>query len=365
MSFVSFPHIYDPRNAFTRVSMRAAYAGRDEAGQPIYDGTRRKPLITFVGQVKIHGTNAAIRFEEDGSIVCQQRGGDVPDDETHFGFKTFVQSLPKHVTDLMLAQARQSFSRIETRKRREDPTVEHPVPFPFTVFGEWFGAGVIRGNTAVNQLQDKRFYIFAVSSGTQGSEEEGTEDTRFWGDGKNIDPLHPLILNAANYYGVTVDINFNSDASIAEGLKRMSECTAEVEELCPVGRELGVTGTGEGLVWTALGDNDNRVWCKTKGDKHSKTKVRAVNPEAEAKKSALATFASSLVTQGRINQAMHVLPASDKSKTGDVTRWVVNDILREEALAISESGFDARELTALLGRQASRMFLDTLAGEEG
>ena len=351
MSFVSFPHIYDPKNAFKRVSMRASYVGRDENDQPIYDGMRPKPLVTFVGQVKVHGTNAAIRFEEDGRIVCQQRGGDVPDDGGHFGFKAFVRALPKHVTDMMLSQARQAFSRFEKPA------------FPFTIFGEWFGMGIVRGDTAVNKLKDKRFYIFAVSSGEHGSSEEGAEDTRVWGDIKGIDPHYHGILNANNYYGVTVDINFNSDASIAAGLKRMTECTKEVEDMCPVGRELGVEGTGEGIVWTALGDNDSRVWCKTKGDKHSKTTVKAVDPEADAKKSALAAFAESLVTQGRINQAMDILPANDKSKTGEVARWVVNDILREEALTIQESGFEGKSVTALLGRAASRKFLETLAGE--
>lgn len=369
MSFVSFPHIYDPKNAFKRVSMRASYVGRDANDQPIYDGMRPKPLVTFVGQVKVHGTNAAIRFEEDGRIVCQQRGGDVPDDASHFGFKAFVQALPKSVTDLMLVQARQAFSRYETAQRlvalTSDEPVEEKAKFPFTIFGEWFGMGIVRGDTAVNKLKDKRFYIFAVSSGEHGSEEEGAEDTRVWGDIKGIDPHYHGILNANNYYGVSVDINFNSDASIAAGLKLMTECTTEVEEMCPVGRALGVEGTGEGIVWTALGDNDSRVWCKTKGDKHSKTTVKAVDPEADAKKSALASFAESLVTQGRINQAMDVLPANDKSKTGDVARWVVNDILREEALAIQESGFDEKSVTALLGRAASRKFLETLAAESG
>ncbi len=352
--FVHFPHIYDPANTFRKISMQAAYAGRDENGDPIYDGTRPKPKMTFTGHVKVHGTNAAIRFEPDGSIVCQQRNGDVPPDEGHMGFKAFVNGLPAEELQQLLVSA---IDALRDQGLTGDLS-------PITIFGEWFGAGIIRGNTAVNQTTFKRFYIFGVCTG--GSGDDAQTDTRIWAkDISKVRCVNNFVLNAADFSVGSIEVDFKSDASAAETVVHMAEATSKVEEHCPVGASLGLVGTGEGVVWTAF-LHDKQYLCKTKGAKHAKTRVRVLDPVAEAKKSATARLAEDLVTEERVNQAIDSLGEGvtpTREHTSVVCRWVVADVLREEVVRISDAAVEERSFNAALGRAASRLFLSLL--EEG
>lgn len=61
---VKYPSIEQWRNVVSKVSQRTAYVGKDENGNPIYDGTRKKPTIQFVKTVKIHGC-----FEKDTLVT--------------------------------------------------------------------------------------------------------------------------------------------------------------------------------------------------------------------------------------------------------------------------------------------------------
>ena len=60
----------------------------------------------------------------------------------------------------------------------------------------------------------------------------------------------------------------------------MIEITEAVENECPVGKHFGVSGVGEGVVWTCVSEgwNDSGTWFKVKGEAHVKgTSIEGLN----------------------------------------------------------------------------------------
>ena len=353
MPFVSFPHIGDIDSALRRLRFAAAYTGRDVTGEPVYDHSRPKPTVVFKGKVKVHGTFAAIRFDPDGTYAVQSRSTDEVVDG-HMGFAAFVKEL----------DASGVLHKIKVQAKKvglvaESPELQHE---PITVAGEWFGAGVVRGNTAVSRLKEKHWGIFMVVVGNVIDEQH--DERFFFHDLTKFErPQHSRVHVMDDFGMFTVTANLNDDLSVAQARERMIALTNAVDENCPVGAKLvpdADSKTGEGIVWTTQ-FQDHDTWCKTKGSKHSATKVRVIDPEEAAKRTAVAALGVSLASEGRVQQAMDILNASGitnltRLDTAAISRWVVTDALREGAEEIKAGGFTVKEATASIGRRAAIVF---------
>ena len=68
MSTIKYPSIELFKSLIRKVKDRANYRGKDENGNPIYVDSVL-PVITFTGTVKIHGTNAGIRFDGNEMVA--------------------------------------------------------------------------------------------------------------------------------------------------------------------------------------------------------------------------------------------------------------------------------------------------------
>jgi hypothetical protein len=60
---IKFPSIEQFRTVVSNVNRHFNFVGLDENGDTIYDPTLSKPVITFKGTVKLHGTNAGVSFD--------------------------------------------------------------------------------------------------------------------------------------------------------------------------------------------------------------------------------------------------------------------------------------------------------------
>ena len=72
---VKFPSIEQFRNVIANVNRTFNFTGLDENGEPMYDVTKNKPVLTFDGTVKLHGTNAGVCYNETGGLWAQSRTG--------------------------------------------------------------------------------------------------------------------------------------------------------------------------------------------------------------------------------------------------------------------------------------------------
>lgn len=327
---IKFPSIEQFRNVVKEVQLRAAYAGKDDDGKPIYDGSKPKPILTFHGTPKLHGTNAGIVME-GGQVYYQSRERVLTLESDNCGFmRHMLGDGPMLVTaDMFGSVADHCGIKIS------DGTA-------IAIYGEWCGQGVQSG-VAISQLP-KMLVVFAVKVGDE------------WIDfrGLNLTNADARIFDIHDFPSWDITIDFENPQLSQNDLV---DITNKVEDECPVGRAFGVSGVGEGVVWTC-GD----LMFKVKGEKHSATKVKTLSEvDAEAIKTVI-EFVERTVTENRLEQGLHVLQNElQKPFTmihmGDFIRWVYGDVVKEESDTIEASGIDPKKLGSPIADRCRRWYI--------
>ena len=164
------------------------------------------------------------------------------------------------------------------------------------------------------------------------------------------------IYNIEDYPTYSIDIDFNMPQLVQNEL---SDLTIKVEEECPVAKAFGFSGIGEGIVWTAeFKGNVHRF--KVKGEKHSSSKVKTLANVNVEKLEGIQKFVDYAVTESRFNQAIeNVFPNDepiDVRKMGDVIRWVVNDVIKEEMDTMVENQVEPKEVNKYISSKVREMF---------
>lgn len=319
---IKFSDIEQFRNVLRNVQHKAQYVGKDEQGEPIMNRLAICPTLTCESTVKIHGSNLSVVLD-DYKMEIQSRNNVISVDNDCYGFARWIFDLPQDVIK-------------EFQKLFGNQCV---------IFGEWAGKGIQKG-VAVGEL-DKFWTIFRVE----------TLDGQ-WIDINNIDLTH---LNQHRIYSVyqfgveTLEIDFEHPA---EAVNKMNELTLAVEKECPVGKFFGVSGIGEGRVWTIKHPeyrNSKFVW-KVKGSEHSNSKVKKLASVDIEKMKSIEDFVAKHTSEERLTQAYNWVieqfkEATDK-QTGDFIRWVFNDILKEEKDELEGSGLTQKDLGGAVAKVA-------------
>lgn len=316
-----FPSIGQFRNVVRAERESAEYHSRPPAKR------------TYVGTIKLHGTNAGIRLTETGELLFMSRTRVItPEDDNH----GFARHMAAHANTIRSALA---------------PL--YPAQ-DMAVFGEWCGAGV-QSNVGISAEQ-KLFMVFALRVGDA------------WADPAAVPRLpEARVFNVRDYPMWEREIDFSEPEQIQNDLIELTEA---VEAACPVALAFGHAGIGEGIVWTPKdGDLDSRYWFKVKGEKHSSSKVKVLAAVDVERFAARAELVASLVTENRLQQGLdlHVNEFArplEMSAIGDYLRWVFNDIAKEEADTITASGFDQKELGKPISDIAKRFYIRAAQGIE-
>lgn len=306
------------------------------------------PTIKFSGSAKIHGTNAGIGFSPDGSVWFQSRENIITYEKDNAGFATWGEQ--------NLSAWKEIYAKI----------VEHfDIPHEkFYIYGEWYGASIQKG-VAVSQLDHKKFGIFKAAFVT-GEVETVVDVTALnfirssYFD--NVDVIDCIVPP------VEIEINFENPQSVQN---KLLELTLAVEAECPIGKYFGISGTGEGLVWTAI-SVDYLPKFKTKGEKHSSSKVTTVRELTEAEvtsKSNAAEFVAFALTENRLQQGITKLgemglPIEIKSM-GAYLKWIGNDILTECHDTLVTSYIERKDVMPKIADKARNWFLNYINKEMG
>lgn len=318
-----YPSIEQFRNVIKRVKMAHDYKGKDEDGNPIYKHTDNYPVLRFFGTVKLHGTNAGVVKYADGRIEFQSRERVLSLEEDNAGFMNEMQS-----KDLSFLFSRFQFSE------------------SVAVFGEWCGGNIQKG-VAINGL-DKMFVIFGVMV----DDEWVPIPNGFYDESVSV----YSILQFPTY---EIDIDFNNPELSQNALIEM---TVAVEEKCPVGASFGKDGIGEGIVFSYL--DDPALKFKSKGEKHSASKVRKLNPIDVEAMAGINEFVDSSVTESRLEQGFSFFNENgievDSKNTGEFLRWIVTDVLKEEGDTIAENGLDEKKVKSAIVTKARMWFLNKI-----
>lgn len=339
---IKFPSIEQFRTIVSNVLRHFNFVGLDEDGEAIYDTTKPKPTLKFKGSVKLHGTNAAVSYNEDGGLWAQSRENIITVEKDNAGFAFFVDT-NKGIFQHLIAEV-----LIKNDLDAKQNTV--------TIYGEWCGGNIQKG-VGISNLP-KSFFIFGVKvSPIVADEEEAKLKPAYWVDYDYLRSPDNKIYNILDYPTWEIDIDFNMPQLVQN---KLSELTLAVEEECPVAKAFGFSGIGEGIVWTV--ELNGIVYrFKVKGEKHAgSSKVKTLANVDVEKLESVRDFIDYAVTQGRFNQGIeNTFPNEEPinvKKMGDLIRWVVNDIIKEESDTLAENGLEPKDVNSQISGKVREMF---------
>ncbi len=330
------------RDVVRNVKTDTTFVGLDEDGGAIFDSSIPLPSIIFTGSIKLHGTNGSVCLHK-GKVYAQSKSRIVTVGDDNFGFALFVEK-NKEVFENMLQS-------IAAANNVDEESV-------LTLFGEFAGKGIQNG-VGISNL-DRSFFIF----GCKVSDPQD-EQLSYW---MEVDSFSPFLLNSDGIYNLDsftkhlVNVDFSSSASLGRAQQTFEKLTYEVEEECPVAKHLGYSGIGEGLVWTA-NHNGKFYRFKTKGEKHSSTKVKKLASVNVEKLEGVESFVEYASTENRFNQAIGEVFGKDPldvKKLGELIKWVVSDISSEEVDTLLENGLEPKDVNKYIAQDVRQRFMEKL-----
>lgn len=338
---IKFPSIEQFRTVVANVNRHFNFVGLDENGDAIYNPTLPKPTITFKGTVKLHGTNAGVSFNIKNGLWAQSRENIITPEKDNAGFAFFVEANKEIFEGLMLHVA-----------EKEEINRNHNT---ITIYGEWCGGNIQKGVGITNL--PKSFFIFGVKiTPHTETEEELHANPAYWVDSTYLRAPEVNIYNIDDYPTYSIDIDFNMPQLVQN---QLSELTIAVEDECPVAKAFGFSGIGEGIVWSAEFKGVVHRF-KVKGEKHSSSKVKVLAAVDTEKLNSIKEFVDYAVSESRFNQAIeNVFPNEepiDVKKMGDVIRWVVNDVIKEEMDTMVENKIEPKDVNKYISSKVREMF---------
>jgi len=353
MKMIKYPSIEQFRNVIHDVKHSAQYQGMDEDGNPIMDINAKMPKITFNGTVKLHGSNGGVSYQ-NRNLVTLSRKNIITPQKDNAGFANFVDKNKEIIKDFMIGISTQY--KVHTDKNY------------ISIYGEWAGQGIQKGVGI--SLIPKSWFIFGVKI-TPLDEDLPAYwvDIDFVIDGKLFLEYTPArIYNIKNFKQFTVTVDFEKPEL---SQNTFVELVNEVEDRCPVASTFLPDNpelVGEGIVWTGK-YKDNEYRFKTKGEKHSKSKVKVVrelSPEDLAKLSKVEQCVEQIFSAQRANQALTEIFGPnfeediDVKKLGEYLKWVSTDTIKEELDIIQSYDLEPKDVMKKVQELYKKYFFGVL-----
>lgn len=311
------------RNVIREVKSIHDFKGKDEEGKAIYRHTENYPTLKFKGTVKLHGTNSSVVKYSDGRLEYQSRERVLSLEQDNAGFMS--EMMPKDLSFL--------FNGINFNDY-------------CAVYGEWCGGNIQKG-VAINGLP-KMFVIFGIKA-----DDKWLELPAWLYSNENG------IYNILQFDTFEVEIDFNNPKLVQN---KIIEMTISVENCCPVGKFFGKDGVGEGIVFTCVDNQDLKF--KSKGEKHSASKVKTLNTVDVELMANINEFVELAVSENRLQQGISYFNENnievEPKNTGQFLGWIVKDVLKEEADTLTESGLDEKKVKNAIVTKARTWFLNQM-----
>jgi len=343
--FIDFGKIPQFRGVIKDIKKTYRYNGVDEDNKPA-----QMPTLEVQCYEKIHGTNGQVLFNNTDGIWCQSRKNILNLENNNAGFFLFVDSKEEVFTSIIQKLANDH--NIDLNK------------FGIALAGEWAG-GNIQKKSCVSGL-DKMFIIFKYAK--VFLIEDDDDFSSYWIDTKGYDSTEDRIHNVATFGYETLSIDFDRP-DIAQA--KMIEMVEYIENNSKIGKFFGKNDNiGEGYVCFLKDKNGVILRFKIKGEKHSQgtgriTKLSEVDIELEnTKRKFVNEYAC---TPNRLDQMWTEMFGSNNEKlepsiqqTGNVLRWLVNDVWSEETDIAIEMGLEPKSVNSLISKVGREYFIDRL-----
>ena len=341
------PSIEQFRTVVSNVNRRVGYVGLDENGDAIYDHSRPKPVLTFKGTVKAHGTNAGVSYNNLDGIWYQSKEQIITPENDNAGFAFFANARKDIFIGIFKEFAEKNGIDLDNNS--------------VTLYFEWAG-GSIQKNVGLANLPKSAFIIGIKVS---PFEVEGLEKQApaYWLDSSDIRDTENSIYNIEDYETFTIDIDFNVPQLVQN---KLIDLMLAVEAECPIAKAFGFPNTtGEGIVWTYTDEEGTRYLFKVKGDKHAgKSKVKVIHKVDDAKLQKILDLAEVVTPTWRLAQMLEQAcdlnngGQLDRSKLGDYIKLVIADVVKEDSDLIVEQGLELKDIAKYVNETAKRYFFE-------
>ena len=302
-----------------------------------YEG-KLPPTIDIEGTVKLHGMHADIVYTLNETsvdqavlskpILFQSRNRICEPEENQQGWPRDVAQFP----DALVYLKKRILARFE--ERNPDKIVDRA--FPMIIAGEWIGRKVQKG-VGVSQLTN-RFVILSIQINGAWQKDEDYSD---------IEAEKAGIYSIFRARQTKLQFDTSNIAEQTAVLFEMQRLADEVENACPFAAAFGIKNSrGEGIVWkpgTPEARADAKFWLKTKGTIWGKeNRIDPARITADrAKNLTIGDAVSQWVTPRRIEQGFEYLnemkiDPNKQSSIREFIRWIVSDVMLEEARDISD-----------------------------
>lgn len=300
-------------------------------------------VVRYQAKVKLHGTNAGIRIDPDGTVTAMSRSVCLTPESDNAGFAKWVE--PR----------KQQFAKLAS------PNTS------VIIYGEWAGPGIQKG-VALNALSERIFAVFAARlPGFTLNLLTDPEGLRVLVDGIEGCYVLPWFNSGEKF---EIDLTAPGE-NIQDVLDRINAHVEAVETCDPWCSALfGVRGVGEGLVFYPIDPKEmpadpyttfSNLCFKAKGEQHkviSKSKPVQADPSVAEN---VTNFAKMVVTPARIEQGVRQVNGGefvyDTKQLGEFMKWLNADILKETKDEIEASGLDEKQALRACMELARKQFL--------
>lgn len=273
--------------------------------------------VAYRAKIKLHGTNAAIRVDNE-AFIAQRRTSDISLTDDNAGFAAWVNAI--------------------------DTTPLSDLDNGIIFYGEWAGPG-IQSSDAVTKLKTKKFFVFTVLILNNDAEKWIVEPDEiaeyvaaYFNDNEDI-----IVLP---WYTDTINVNFMDQNSAQEFI---TSATSIVDTVIAVQdpyieEMFGIEGPGEGLVYYADVEDDlkSAYMFKVKSEVHSVNQSKKRDHVAPEKPEGVDDFISMFFTEARFNQILSekLGGSRDRRETGTFIKEVMSDVHKESKNEIALADFE-------------------------
>ena len=342
---IKYCSIEQLRSVITNINRQISFVGFDEKNEPIYDPTIPKPILTFIGTCKLHGTNMGISFNNIDGLWFQSRTGVITPQNDNAG-AAFSGEVNREAWLKLLNQV----------KEENDIDLDNN---SITIYGEWVGKSIQKG-VGISNLE-KSAFIFGVKISPNKNEDLEKQVPSYWVNSTNLRSPENRIYNIVDYGEYPIEIDFNVP-QLAQN--KIIDLTLQVEKECPIAKAFGFPNTiGEGLVFSCEYKGTQYLF-KSKGNLHSKSSVKTLKPVDDERINKIIELSQKVSPNWRMEQMLNETfdfingGQIDRKKLGDYIKAVINDIIKEESDVIVEAGFEIKDIGKYVSEISRQYFFD-------
>lgn len=267
------------------------------------------PVVQAVATEKVHGSNAGVGYNKKNGMFVQSRSQILTPKEND-NVACALYAFDKEETWTGLIEKIAELNKIDLDKNT------------IIVYYEWAGLGINK-HTCIDGMKEKIAFIFRNCKVVPNDEDAD----QYWIPTCDLSSVENGIYNITNFKTWEMDLDLSNPTQIREDL---SELLSEFEKNSPIGKRFGFdTNILEGFVVEfKMGEDLHKF--KFKGDEHvAKKKTVKENPYTDEDMAELFALSHKVTPSWRLEQATTEC-GNEMKDLGNVIRWVVNDIKKEE-----------------------------------